>query len=131
MTALHLLPDASSAVQWLRARTADINTTTGTLQTDSRRGAPGDAFIAWPGAATDGRAHVPAALARGAVACLVEHEGAEVFGFSGERTAALAGLKAATGEIAAQWFGQPSQALDMVAFTGTNGKTSSAWCSAI
>ena len=120
---LHLLPDASAAVQWLRARTG----ATGTLQTDSRRVAPGDAFIAWPGAKADGRAHVPAALARGAVACLVEHEGAEAFHFSDARLASLVGLKAATGEVAAQWFGRPSQALDMVAFTGTNGKTSSAW----
>ncbi len=121
---LHQLADATAAVQWLRAQT---DSGTGTLQTDSRLVQPGDAFIAWPGASADGRAHVPAALERGAVACLVEHEGAEAFYFSDARLASLAGLKAATGPIAAQWFGQPSQALDMVAFTGTNGKTSSAW----
>ena len=122
------LCDASAAVQWLRACTARPGGgATGTLQTDSRQVAPGDAFIAWPGAASDGRAHVPAALERGAVACLVEHAGVQAFGFSDARLASLAGLKAATGAIAAQWFGQPSQALDMVAFTGTNGKTSSAW----
>ena len=115
------IDNATQAVGWLRARAS------GTLQTDSRQVAPGDAFIAWPGAATDGRAHVGAALARGAAACLVEHAGAEAFGFSDARLASLAGLKAATGEIAAQWFGHPSEALDMVAFTGTNGKTSSAW----
>ncbi len=125
---LHQLPDASAAVQWLRERiAARTGSATGTLQTDSRRVQPGDAFIAWPGAATDGRAHVPAALERGAVACLVEHQGAETFRFSDARLASLAGLKVATGSIAAEWFGQPSQALDMVAFTGTNGKTSSAW----
>ena len=115
------LENANEAVQWLRARV------TGTLQTDSRLIAPGDGFIAWPGAATDGRAHVASAMARGATACLVEHIGVEPFGLRGEAMAALPGLKAATGEIAAQWFGQPSRALDVVAFTGTNGKTSSAW----
>ncbi len=114
------LENATEAVQWLRARV------TGTLQTDSRLIAPGDGFIAWPGAATDGRAHVASALARGAAACLVEQSGAEPFGLHGEPIAALTGLKAATGEIAAQWFDAPSQALDVVAFTGTNGKTSSA-----
>ena len=49
----------------------------GALRTDSRQVQPGDAFIAWPGYATDGRRFVPAALAAGAVACLVEAEGAE------------------------------------------------------
>ena len=57
----------SQAVQWLRAHV------TGTLQTDSRQVMPGDGFIAWPGAATDGRSHVQDALVRGAAACLVEH----------------------------------------------------------
>ncbi len=115
------LSNAAEAVQWLRQRV------TGTLQTDSRLVVPGDGFIAWPGAATDGRAHIASATARGATACLVEQVGMEAFGLSGAPTAELQDLKAATGEIAAQWFGQPSHALQVVAFTGTNGKTSSAW----
>ena len=114
------LSNAAEAVQWLRQRV------TGTLQTDSRLVVPGDGFIAWPGAATDGRAHIASATARGATACLVEQVGMEAFDLSGAPTAALQDLKAATGEIAAQWFGQPSHALEVVAFTGTNGKTSSA-----
>ena len=54
---------------------------TGTLHCDSRQVGAGDGFIAWPGAATDGRKHVRAALAQGAAACLVEREGVEAFGF--------------------------------------------------
>ena len=115
------LEHAAAAVQWLRQHV------TGTLHTDSRLIAPGDGFIAWPGAATDGRAHVASATARGASACLVEQVGAEAFDFAGACVATLTDLKAATGDIAAQWFGQPSQSLHVVAFTGTNGKTSSAW----
>src|SRR5260370_4816302 len=42
------------------------------------------------------RAHVASALERGAMACLVEAQGVEAFGFSGEHIAALPGLKAAT-----------------------------------
>ena len=57
------LSNAAEAVQWLRQRV------TGTLQTDSRLVVPGDGFIAWPGAATDGRAHIASATARGATAC--------------------------------------------------------------
>ena len=115
------LEHAAAAVQWLRQHV------TGTLHTDSRLIAPGDGFIAWPRAATDGRAHVASATARGASACLVEQVGAEAFDFAGACVATLTDLKAATGDIAAQWFGQPSQSLHVVAFTGTNGKTSSAW----
>jgi UDP-N-acetylmuramoyl-L-alanyl-D-glutamate--2,6-diaminopimelate ligase len=39
-------------------------------------------------------------------------------------------LKAATGDIADHYFAQPSAVLDVVATTGTNGKTSTAWWTA-
>lgn len=120
-SAVHVLPDVAHALQWLRTRGA------GQLRTDSRQVQPGDAFIAWPGASTDGRAHVPDALARGAVACLVEQQGLEAFDLAGAQIAALSGLKAATGILAAQWYGQASQQLKVLAVTGTNGKTSTAW----
>jgi MurE/MurF fusion protein len=115
---------ATEAAAWLRARVH------GTLRTDSRRVAAGDGFIAWPGAATDGRRYVGDALRAGAAACLVEHEGAEAFGLDDTRIAAVAGLKAATGPIADAYFGAPSQGLSVVASTGTNGKTSTAWWTA-
>ena len=119
LTTLH---QAAEAVAWLRARV------TGTLQTDSRSVQPGDGFIAWPGAATDGRAHVADALQRGAAACLVEAQGVQDFVFpAAAPIAAFSGLKAATGEMASQWFHDPSHALQVLAVTGTNGKTSSTW----
>jgi UDP-N-acetylmuramyl-tripeptide synthetase len=99
----------------------------GALQTDSRRVKAGDAFIAWPGAATDGRQYVAGALQAGAVACLVEAQGASAYGFDDARIAQFEGLKAASGLIAATYFEQPSQSLDVIAVTGTNGKTSIAW----
>ena len=43
------------------------------------------------------------------------------------RIAALPGLKAASGEIAALWYGRPSEQLQVLAVTGTNGKTTTAW----
>lgn len=118
---MHLLHTPEQAADWLRARI------TGELQVDSRRVKPGDGFLAWPGAANDGRAHVQAALAQGAVACLVEQRGVESFGFDSEAIAAYAGLKAASGPIAAAWYGHPTEQLDVIAVTGTNGKTSSTW----
>jgi UDP-N-acetylmuramyl-tripeptide synthetase len=115
------LRSPQEAAQWLRARV------TGTLHCDSRKIAPGDGFIAWPGAATDGRKHVPAALAQGAMASLVEAEGAEAFNFDSPAIATYAHLKSATGLIAAAFFDEPTRELDVLAVTGTNGKTSTAW----
>ncbi|MDC6166745.1 UDP-N-acetylmuramoyl-L-alanyl-D-glutamate--2,6-diaminopimelate ligase [Paucibacter sp. XJ19-41] len=116
------LKSPEAAARWLR------EWTTGQLRSDSRLVAPGDAFIAWPGYAQDGRAHVRAALAAGAATCLVEAEGVEAFGFNDARVAALPGLKACTGRIAAEYFEHPSEAgLQVIASTGTNGKTSTAW----
>lgn len=100
------------------------------LCVDSRQLRPGDAFVAWPGQAVDGRQFVGAALAAGAVAALVEADGVEPFAFADERVAALAGLKEATGEIASRLLGEPSRRLQVVACTGTNGKTSIAWWTA-
>ena len=118
------LHSTDQALAWLRGRMADGG---GTLRTDSRLVTPCDAFIAWPGAAVDGRAFLADARARGACACLVEAERAEEFHVAGSDVATLSGLKQATGDIAAAWFAYPSRALPVVAFTGTNGKTSSAW----
>ena len=112
-------PDA--AARWL------AEWCTGTLRTDSRQVQPGDAFIAWPGYARDGREFVAAALAAGAATCLVEEADVERFGFVDARVASLPGLKARTGEIAATFFGKPTDTLDVIAVTGTNGKTSTAW----
>jgi UDP-N-acetylmuramoyl-L-alanyl-D-glutamate--2,6-diaminopimelate ligase len=112
-------PDA--AARWLRSWV------TGTLVTDSRKVRQGDAFIAWPGQAVDGRRFVPAALAAGATTCVVEREGLEALGFDDARIASLPSLKAAAGEVADAFFERPSAALDVLAVTGTNGKSSTAW----
>ncbi|MGE4240930.1 UDP-N-acetylmuramoyl-L-alanyl-D-glutamate--2,6-diaminopimelate ligase [Ramlibacter sp.] len=109
------------AAEWLQARIA------GTLWCDSRKVGAGDGFIAWPGAAVDGRKFVPDALRQGARAVLVEAEGAEAYGFADDAVASYRGLKAATGPIAAEFFGRPSERIDVFAVTGTNGKTTTAW----
>ncbi|MFZ2988554.1 UDP-N-acetylmuramoyl-L-alanyl-D-glutamate--2,6-diaminopimelate ligase [Ideonella sp.] len=122
--ALTQLKSPDAAARWLSSWV------TGTLRTDSRLVQPGDGFIAWPGQRTDGRQHVAAALAAGAATCVVEQEGVEAFGFEDARVAALPGLKDATGRIADVFFAHPSQRLRVLAVTGTNGKTSSAWWTA-
>ncbi|MEI8031210.1 MAG: UDP-N-acetylmuramoyl-L-alanyl-D-glutamate--2,6-diaminopimelate ligase [Comamonadaceae bacterium] len=109
------------AANWLRKRV------TGTIHVDSRRVQAGDGFVAWPGLANDARQYVAATLAGGAAACLVEMDGAERYAFDSENVAAFQQLKVASGPIAAAYFEQPTQQLAVLAVTGTNGKTSTAW----
>ncbi len=110
------------AAKWLRTHVR------GELRTDSRRVQPGDGFIAWPGAATDGRQYMAQAFAQGASACLMQREGGEPWQYlqPADRLAALPGLKALTGLVADAYYEAPTRELRVLAVTGTNGKTSSA-----
>ncbi len=123
--ALHRLASLEATLGWLTARGVRA------LTLDSRSVRAGDAFIAWPGYAVDGRAYVQQALTAGANACLVEADGVDAFALpSSEHIATVDGLKAATGPLASRFMGEPSAALDVIACTGTNGKTSMAWWAA-
>jgi len=119
---LHL-SSSTAAADWLRARGARA------LRTDHRQVRPGDAFLAWPGRSHDARRHAGSALAAGAAACLMEgRELAQVMlPTDDERLACLDDLKRQAGVVADEFWGHPSQALDVVAVTGTNGKTSCTW----
>ncbi len=120
--ALRQLSSVDSALGWFAERGVRA------LTTDSRHVQPGHAFIAWPGYAVDGRKFVAQALQAGANACLVEADGAQAFALE-ERAevAAMADLKTSTGELASGFMGSPSKHLSVIAVTGTNGKTSTAW----
>lgn len=118
MTRLETVSDAAG---WLRERVS------GSLWADSRKVGAGDGFIAWPGGITDARRYVGDVLKAGALACLVEDDEVSRYGFDDSRIATYSGLKAAAAPIAAAYFEQPGRSLQMVAVTGTNGKTSTAW----
>ena len=79
------LESREAAHAWLLVRQARA------LAADSRRVGSGDAFIAWPGHASDGRQHVGAALAAGASACLVEAD-MELFESGASEDMALRGF---------------------------------------
>ena len=119
---LRQLDSVADALGWFAQRGVRA------LRVDSRQIGPGDAFIAWPGHAVDGRQFVPQALAAGARACLVEAAGAHAFdALDQDAVASLPELKANTGVLASCFMGTPSERLNVVAVTGTNGKTSTAW----
>jgi UDP-N-acetylmuramoyl-L-alanyl-D-glutamate--2,6-diaminopimelate ligase len=111
------------AVQWLRQRGVRR------LHTDHRKVAAGDAFLAWPGMRSDGRDHVAAALAQGAAACLLEagNRPPNESSLISNACASFNQLKLFCGPLASLFYRQPSHQLEIIAVTGTNGKTSSTW----
>lgn len=118
---MQTLTHLDQALDWLRQRGAQG------LCSDTRRLRAGDAFLAWPGAARDARELVAQALAQGAVAALVQAEGAARWDWGAAPVAALADLRRLAAPLADAFYGQPSRALRVLAVTGTNGKTSTAW----
>jgi UDP-N-acetylmuramoyl-L-alanyl-D-glutamate--2,6-diaminopimelate ligase len=88
---------------------------------DSRSTRAGDLFLAWKGSESDAHDFVGDAVARGAVAAVVEHEVdthvPQLIVSNGRRAAALA---------ADAVMGSPSKRLRAMAITGTNGKTTTA-----
>jgi len=86
---------------------------------DSRKLRAGELFIALPGQTVDGHAFLDAAGERGAIAVLVEREDAR---FVGARVI-VRSVARAFGQVAANWYGRPADAMRVVGITGTNGKT--------
>nr|WP_246434885.1 UDP-N-acetylmuramoyl-L-alanyl-D-glutamate--2,6-diaminopimelate ligase [Quisquiliibacterium transsilvanicum] len=119
--AAELVPETALELgAWLRATLPSG----AALQADSRLVRPGDAFFAYPGLRIDGRGFMADALARGAAAVVVEADGAAPLPEASVPMRACAGLRTLAGSIASAYHGRPSEGLDLIAVTGTNGKTS-------
>jgi UDP-N-acetylmuramoyl-L-alanyl-D-glutamate--2,6-diaminopimelate ligase len=89
---------------------------------DSRRAVPGSCFACIPGAVTDGHDHAPAAVARGAVALLVERPLPLPVA-----QARVPSVRAVLGPVAAVVYDHPSAAMRVLGVTGTNGKTTTTY----
>ncbi len=89
------------------------------LTHDSRAVAPGFLFAALRGATHDGVVFIPEAIARGAVAVLVDRE---VRAPEGVAVVRVAHARRALGQLAAAFFKHPSRRLCVIGVTGTNGK---------
>ncbi|MGR8012034.1 UDP-N-acetylmuramoyl-L-alanyl-D-glutamate--2,6-diaminopimelate ligase [Streptomyces hypolithicus] len=95
---------------------------------DAHRASPGALFIAVPGHVGGGPEAVGPALARGAVAVLVDGRdqaaAAPVPGADGVCVVRVPDTRKAAAAVASRYYGEPGRAMDMIAVTGTNGKTS-------
>jgi UDP-N-acetylmuramoyl-L-alanyl-D-glutamate--2,6-diaminopimelate ligase len=88
---------------------------------DSRRIGQGHLFVAIPGTQTDGHKYIPKAIELGAKAVLCEHLPDQQA--SGVTYITVASTEDCVGEVATQFYGDPSSKLKLVGVTGTNGKT--------
>nr|WP_221229637.1 UDP-N-acetylmuramoyl-L-alanyl-D-glutamate--2,6-diaminopimelate ligase [Niveibacterium umoris] len=94
------------------------------LCADSRAVEPGDVFLAYPGARSDGRRYIADAVKRGAAAVLWEREGHHWDAALLVPHLAWDGLARLAGDLAHLVYGRPSEQLRLIGVTGTNGKTS-------
>ncbi|WP_434515169.1 UDP-N-acetylmuramoyl-L-alanyl-D-glutamate--2,6-diaminopimelate ligase [Dechloromonas sp. ARDL1] len=96
---------------------------------DSRQVRPGDLFLAYPGDLSDGRRYIADALEKGAVA-VIWQPGGDFSWDAAWRVPHLAhdALRSLAGPLAHAVYGHPSEALSLIAITGTNGKTTISQC---
>ena len=101
--------------------------TSGTVVTgvslDSRNVHPGDLYAALPGRLTHGARFAADAVAAGAVAILTDPVGASACEGLGVPVVVSPDPRSRLGDIAALIYGSPGSALQSLAVTGTNGKT--------
>jgi UDP-N-acetylmuramoyl-L-alanyl-D-glutamate--2,6-diaminopimelate ligase len=96
------------------------------LAIDSRAVVPGDLFVALRGAQVDAHQHLGQALALGAVALVVEELPAGL-DLRGRPAVLVADTRRSLAPLAARFYGNPSEELDLIGVTGTNGKTSTTY----
>ena len=92
----------------------------GSITTASDDVVPGALFVALKGTRVDGHRFVEEAVARGAVAVVVEEDG----GDPGVPVVRVPDTHRALAHLAAEWHGRPADRLTLAGITGTVGKTS-------
>ncbi|MBC2721389.1 UDP-N-acetylmuramoyl-L-alanyl-D-glutamate--2,6-diaminopimelate ligase [Desulfosporosinus sp.] len=116
-TANIVLKDIISGIE-VQASTGDSNVIVRGMSMDSRLVQPGDLYACIPGFQVDGHDFAAAAVASGAVALVVERflpiEVPQV---------KVSNVRQVVGKLAAMVYGNPSEQLELVGVTGTNGKT--------
>jgi UDP-N-acetylmuramoyl-L-alanyl-D-glutamate--2,6-diaminopimelate ligase len=97
------------------------------LQNDSRMIKPGDLFLAYPGALSDGRLYIQQAMNAGAAAIAYDPQGMPCALPHAIPCIAVPHLGTLLGFIAQKFYNNPGQSLKITGVTGTNGKTTIAY----
>ena len=113
------LERAKLLVRWPPRPTGAASPEWSAVTTDSRRVVPGTLFCAYAGSVADGHSFVAAAAKAGATAALVEHAVPD----APIPQVQVTDGKAAAAAAAALFYGDPAKSLELLAVTGTNGKT--------
>jgi len=98
------------------------------ISSDSRKIEKGYLFAALKGANIDGRSFIADAIANGATVILLE-DGSEQLSYipSTVSTVLVPQGRKALGLISARYYGNPSDKLNLIGITGTNGKTTTSY----
>lgn len=113
---------SDETAQWLREHLGPA----AHISSDSRRIAAGDGFLARSGGHGRAADHLRAAVSAGAAAMVID--ASDTAGDTGAGDACppilrVPGLASRMGMIASAYYGRPSMGLQLVAVTGTNGKS--------
>ncbi len=98
----------------------------GGICTNSEKLIAGQLFVALGGIRANGHAFLHDAAARGACAALIDQDYAGEIP-QGLCTVRATDTRAALAYVLDAWYGKPSEKMQFVGITGTNGKTSVAW----
>ena len=93
------------------------------ITADSRQCRPGCLFVAEKGTQVDGHRFIGAAIAAGATAVVCEHLPEDAAAHPEVDWVVVENSAIALGELASQFYGNPSSKLTLIGVTGTNGKT--------
>lgn len=94
------------------------------LTTNSHACQPGDLFIGMPGTRVDGGEFWQSAIQAGAIAALISPQAAQLTApISGACIIVAANMTQACAQVATAFYDYPTQKLNLIGVTGTNGKT--------
>ncbi|BFM06224.1 UDP-N-acetylmuramoyl-L-alanyl-D-glutamate--2,6-diaminopimelate ligase [Halioxenophilus aromaticivorans] len=100
-----------------------VGMTPARLVSDSRKIQTGDAFVALPGYASDGRAYIDQAISCGAQLVIAEAESVACREQNKVPVISVPQLTQSLSRVAGRFYGNPANSLQVFAVTGTNGKT--------